>query len=244
MAFLHQCLEGGQIGLPEVAVGGLDIHRVAQGFGSAMHGIVLGAGMSLQVVVVVALHAEHGLHTEYGIQIGILATGLLSASPAGVTEDVDIRAPERQLGVAGIVGLAHSHMLHTVVGAVPVGAGLVADLREHIVDEFLAEGSSHADGLRIDGVVTLTHTMTGFAPPVVGGDAQPLDGDALVHHQSHLLLGSEQGDEVFHAFLGRQRRVLERILHLGLSRRCSQECGYCRENDSLHIMILFILYCH
>ena len=47
IAFLHQCLKGGQIGLPQVAVGGLHVHGVAQRFGSAVYGVVLGTSMGL-----------------------------------------------------------------------------------------------------------------------------------------------------------------------------------------------------
>ena len=62
MGLLHQGLEGGQVGLPQVAVRRVDVHRVAQGLGAAVHGVVLGTGVGLQVVRVVALHAQDGLH--------------------------------------------------------------------------------------------------------------------------------------------------------------------------------------
>ena len=95
-----------------------------------------------------------------------------------------------------------------MVGAVPVGAGLVAHLREHVVDQFFAEGSGHTDGLGIDGVAALTHTVTGFAPPVVRGDAETVDGDALVHHQSHLFFWGQHAQQVFHTFCPGQLGVL------------------------------------
>ena len=128
VTFLHQGLKGWQIGLPEVAVGGFYIHGVAQGLRSAVHGIVLGTGMRLDVFVVIALHAQYGLHAQHGIHVGIFTTGLLSASPTGVTEDIHVGTPESQFGITRIVGLAHAHMLHAVVRAVPVGACLVTNL--------------------------------------------------------------------------------------------------------------------
>ena len=128
ITFLHQRLEGGQIGLPEVTVRGLHIHRVAQRLGTAVHGIVLGTSVGLEVLIVVALHTLYRSHTEHGIHIGILTTGLLTASPTGITEDVHIRAPEGELGIAGIVGHAHGHVEDVVVRAVPVGTGLVRHL--------------------------------------------------------------------------------------------------------------------
>ena len=81
--------------------------------------------------------------------------------------------------------------------------------------QLCAEGCSHTDGLRIDGVTTLTNTMAGLAPPVVGRNAQTVDRHRLVHHQSHLLLGGEQRDEILNALSKRKVGVLERI-HLSV----------------------------
>ena len=171
IAFLYQCLESGQVGLPEVSHRDGGVISVAQWLRTAVHGIMLGAGMGLEVFVIVALHTQHGLHTEHSVQVGVFTAGLLSASPAWVTEDIDIRAPEGELGVAGIVGHAHGHIEDVVVRTVPVGAGLVGDRGEHFIHLLRIEGGSHANRLGIDGVASLAHTMAGLAPPVVGRDA-------------------------------------------------------------------------
>ena len=63
ITFFNQCLKGRQIGFPEVAVSWLNIHGVAQRLWTAMHGIVLGTGVSLKILVVVALHTQYRLHT-------------------------------------------------------------------------------------------------------------------------------------------------------------------------------------
>ena len=123
--FLHQGFESGKIGFPKVAHGHGSIVGVAQRFRTAVYGVVLGAGVGLEVLVVVALHAEHRLYAQDGVQVGVFAAGLLSASPARVTEDVDVGAPEGELGVAGIIDHAHGHIEDVVVGTVPVGTGLV-----------------------------------------------------------------------------------------------------------------------
>ena len=125
ICLLHQSLECRQVGLPQVTVRRLHVHRVAQGFGTAVYGVVLGAGVGLEITVVVALHAEYRLHAEHGVHVRVFAAGLLSASPAWVTEYVDVRAPEGQLRVAGIIGDAHRDVEYIVVGTVPVGTGLV-----------------------------------------------------------------------------------------------------------------------
>ena len=163
------------------------------------------------------LHAQHGLHTQYGVQVGVLATRLLSASPPRVAEDVDVRTPEGQLRIARIVRHPHRYVVQlrvVMVGTVPVGTCLVRNLREHVVHQLLAEGCSQSDGLGIDGIVHLAHTVTGLAPPVVRRYAQPVDRYALVHHQPHLLFRCQHAQQVLYALGTRQLRVLPGILVL------------------------------
>ena len=150
-----------------------------------MHGVVFRASVSLEVVLVVALHTQHGLNAQNACQIRVLAASLLTASPARVTEDVHIGAPECQFGVARVVGHAHRHVEQrriAVVGAVPVGAGLVRHRREHVVEQFGAERSGHTDRLRINRVAFLTHAVARFRPPVVRRNAQSVNRHRLVHH--------------------------------------------------------------
>ena len=96
-----------------------------------MHSIVLGTGMRLEIMVIITLHTQYCLHTQYGIQIGILTTGLLSTSPTGITEDVDIWTPEREFGITWIIDDTHGYIEQFrifVVGAIPVGTSLITDL--------------------------------------------------------------------------------------------------------------------
>ena len=139
-----------------------------------MYGIVLRARVRLIIGLAIQrdrfLHAQDGLHTQYGIQVRVLTTGLLTTTPARITEDVDVGTPERQLRIAGIVrhALWYVEQLRViVVGTVPVGTCLVADLREYVIYQLGIERSSQTDGLGIDGIAALADTMTGLAPPVV-----------------------------------------------------------------------------
>ena len=222
-------LERGEVGLEEVALRHVGVVGVAQGLRSAMHGVVLRAGVGLIVFGIVALHAEHGLQAQDAGEVRVLAAGLLAAAPAGIAENVDVRAPEGELRVAGIVGYAHRHVEDVVVGAVPVGAGLVGHLREDVVHLLRVEGGCHADRLGIDGVAVLANAVAGLAPPVVGGDAEPVHGHGLVHHQAHLLFRGEQGDEVLHAVLDLEARVLEGVLVRLLGATGAQQEQYKRE---------------
>ena len=53
VAFLHQCLEGGQVGFPQVALGQLlHVEGVAVPFRTAMHGEVLGTRQQFLVFAV------------------------------------------------------------------------------------------------------------------------------------------------------------------------------------------------
>ena len=134
LSFLHQCLEGWQICLPEVAFWQvLNVKLMTVPFRAAVHGKVFGAGQQLaigaytQVFAVVAhtLQSAHHCQSHFSSEVGVFTIGLLSASPTWVAEDVDVWCPERQtliaLDVARTLGLLCFH------------AGLVAYGGEHLV---------------------------------------------------------------------------------------------------------------
>ena len=94
-----------------------------------MNGVVLGTGVGFEILVVVALHAENGLYAQYSVHVGILTASLLTASPTGITEDINVRAPKGKLGITRVIDDTHGHIEElcvVVVGAVPVGASLIA----------------------------------------------------------------------------------------------------------------------
>ena len=98
VSFLYQCLEGGHIGLPQVALGQVfHVEGMAVPLWSAMHGEVLGTCQQFAVLGIVgALQATHHGHAHPRRQVGVFAIGLLSAPPPWVTEDVDVGCPERE----------------------------------------------------------------------------------------------------------------------------------------------------
>ena len=102
---------------------------MAQGLGATVYGVVLSAGMGFVILAVVALHAEDGLYAQYSIHVGILTASLLTTSPTGIAEDVDVRAPKGEFRIARVIDDTHGYIEQlsvVVVCAVPVGAGLVA----------------------------------------------------------------------------------------------------------------------
>ena len=102
---------------------------------AAVYGKVLGTGKQFTIlahaqiltVIAHALQPAHHSQAHLGSEVGILAVGLLSASPTGVTEDVDVRCPERQtlvaLDIARTLSLLRFH------------TRLVAHCGEHAVEQ-------------------------------------------------------------------------------------------------------------
>ena len=72
---------------------------------AAMHGEVLGTGQELLIffpqnlsVIGIALQTSDDGESHLRSEVGVFAVGLLTASPAGVTEDVDVGRPEILFG--------------------------------------------------------------------------------------------------------------------------------------------------
>ena len=86
-----------------------------------MHGIVLGTGPCLEDLWIIPLQSFDKRYGHATRQIGVLAIGLLTASPAGITEDVDIGRSKGQATVAS--GVARG------LGQVEFGPRLVGDGR-------------------------------------------------------------------------------------------------------------------
>ena len=177
VAFLDEFFEGGEVGLPKVAHRHAGVVGVPERFRAAMHGVMLGAGVGLVILLVVALHTFDGLHAENARKVRVFAAGLLSPAPSRVAEDVHIRTPKGQFGVAGVVGNAHRHIENVVVGAVPIGTRLIANSREHVVKHLRVKCRRHSYRLRKHRVAALPNTVARLAPPIVGRDAEAVDGD-------------------------------------------------------------------
>ena len=96
---------------------------------------MFGAGMGLEITVVVALHTKYGLHTKHSIHIGVFTAGFLSTTPSWVTENVHIGTPESKFGIAWVVSHTHRHIEYIVVRTIPVGTGFIRDSGEYVVEK-------------------------------------------------------------------------------------------------------------
>ena len=162
--FGHQILEGGKIGLPQVAFAYFCVETVPVPFRSGVDGEMLGAGVRLvhRRLRVALQPPDHG-HAELSREIWVLSVGLHAASPARVAEDVDVGRPERKALVPA--GLAGGQRLAVL------DARLVAHGREHFFQKRFVEGSRHADGLRESGRLAVAgYAVQRLVPPVVGQD--------------------------------------------------------------------------
>ena len=173
--FLHiglgyQVLEGRQVGFSQIPLGDLRIVGMAVPLRTGMHGKVLGAGVSLEDIGLGrALQASDHGHSQLTGEERIFSVGFHSAAPARVPEDIDIGRPEgKPLIPAHVAGCESLTVLD---------AGFVAYCGKHLIHQRLVKGSRHGDGHREHGSLSVTgHAVKGFVPPVVGRDAQGLDG--------------------------------------------------------------------
>ena len=128
LSILHEGLEGGEVGLIHIAQADVvQVGGVARVFRTAVDGIVLSAGPQLAVLGALgALQAAHDLFAHDGGQVGVLAIGLLTTSPARVAEDVHVGGPHAE--AVELLVLAAQVVHAVVVLCTEFGAGNVKHL--------------------------------------------------------------------------------------------------------------------
>ena len=187
LGILHQCLEGRQVGLPQVAgrhVG--EVGGMAAPLGSAVHGIMFRAGPEFAVAGVFwSLQATHHGRSHHRGKIRVFAVGLLSASPPWVTEDVHIGCPHRE-AVKLLILTAVEHAV------VVLCAELCAGHVEHLVEQGVVERRGHTHGFgKHRHIAHVGGTVERFAPPEEFLDSHAGDSRTLVEHQQGFLLEGE-----------------------------------------------------
>jgi len=113
---------------------------------------------------------------------------------------------------------------------VVLGASFGGDGLGLVVDQVVIPGGGHADSLGEYGrVPRMGHSVQRFAPPVIGGNAEPWDGRRGVLHLEDLLFQRHARNKILDTFLKGQRRILVRGgrllgLSLGKSGRHQSVC--------------------
>src|ERR1700733_8803773 len=100
-----------------------------------MHGEVLRCRDDAKVTRVITLQAAHEIKPKRGSKKRIFAIGLLSASPARIAEDVDIRRPDGQAEVETVNSFTHC--------LVVLGAGLRRNNRSDALKQRGIPGGGH-----------------------------------------------------------------------------------------------------
>ena len=183
LPFLHKRLEGREIGFVEVAWRNIcDIELMAVPLRSTMNGEVLGTSKKLAILAVGrTLKSSHHSQTHAGSEIRVFTVGFLPTSPTWVTEDVDVRSPERKT-------LVHLHQSALRCKRC-LGTCLIAHSGIDLVDECIVERCSHShrDGEH-RGIAITPHSMQCLVPPVELRNAQTRNGWRVVLHESRFFL--------------------------------------------------------
>ena len=210
LAFLHQGLEGWQVGFPQIALRQLfDIKRMAVPLRTAMHSEMLGAGQQFLVsrqrlaLIAIALQATHHGKSHLRGEERVFAIGFLSPTPTRVAEDIDIGRPERQT----LIATDSTRLL----GLLRFDAGLIADSGKHLVQQSIVPrgGHGHGDG-EYGGIAITSHAMKGLVPPLELGNIQVVDGRRRVHHQAHFFFERESLEQIIGTLFGSEFWVLIR----------------------------------
>jgi len=203
IGILYQGLESRQVGFPQIfGVDGFGVEAVSVPFGSAVHGVVFGAGHGFGIVAVIRpLNAFNDSDPKACGQVRVFAVGFLATSPAWIPENIDVGRPECQVLV-----LAPFVFHLFVVGG--FRSGLVADGREGSENGVFIKGGGHTDGLRKNsGVSAACDTMQGFVPPTKRWYAQSGDWLRIILHEGYFFFQAETIQKVLSTNLVRQGRI-------------------------------------
>jgi hypothetical protein len=195
--FANAHLEVGQIALAQVTLAHDGVERVALWLRSAVDGEVFHGRDGLEVLRVVALQPADELDRQLTRQKRIFAVRLLSASPAGIPEDVDVRRPEREALISAEAPVPHVLVM--------LGARLVGDDGRHAEDEAVVPRGREADGLREHGREPgAGDAVQRLVPPIVRRNAESFDRRRDVLHLLDFFLQREARYEIGGALLERE----------------------------------------
>ena len=190
--FFDSGCEMGQVTVAQVGFRDARVEDVAGGFRSAMNSVMLRRGHHLQVFGIVALQTANELDRHAGGEVWILAIGLHAAAPARIAEEVDVGSPEGQPLVNAALAAAHEFVVF--------GARFVGDGRGHAKHQVGIPGGGYADGFGKDGGAAGTcHAMQALVPPVVGWNAQAVDGRRSAQQLRSFLFEGHPREEIVHA---------------------------------------------
>ena len=178
--FLYQRLKCRKVGFLHVLWRSFRIKFMTDGFRPGMHGIMLGAGSRLHGIPV-SLQPLHISHTHPAGQIGILSISLMSAAPAGITENIHIGSPEGQ----ALVNVTVFFSGICIVFSTSLGGNHI----RHLFHQCGIKGGSDADRLWKNRSLSCScHPMDAFVPPVICRHSETGNGGSSVFQLGSLFL--------------------------------------------------------
>src|SRR5437667_307983 len=175
---------------------------------STAKGKMLGGGNRFQILGIVALQPGDESYANATGEKRIFSVSLLSASPARIAKDVDVRRPEGQAEIAAGISVLES----VVVLGASFGRNDIGDAMNKVG----VPGGSEADGLRENRSVSRARdTVQAFVPPVISRNSEARDGAGNVLHLRSFFVERHAGNQVVDALvdgktgvqIGRARQV-------------------------------------
>ncbi len=232
LALLHQRLERGQVGVVEILLARMHIEVMSIGFGPAMHREVLRRRVHLAVLRIVALQTAHERDAHACGQPGIFAIRFLTAPPARVAKDVDVRRPERESLISPTQSTSRELMM--------LRACLIADRDRHLLHQISIERCGQPDGLRKHCRSTRAgHAVQRFVPPFVLRYSEPCDRRRVVAELRDLLVERHASDQVGGPRLEAATEIaIDRLLARVRTDRCADEAtGHVRTQNRAVIAV-------
>ena len=176
-------------------------------FRSAMHGVVLGTSYRFQIMRIITFQATDNGRPHLTCQIRIFTIALLPTSPAGITEDIDIRSPVSQSTI-DFAGLACFQVF------IEQGASFRGGHIPHLLQSFRVEGGGHTDRLRENSHLFLrtSHAMQRFVPPVISRNTQTGNSRGGMLHQLDFFFQRQTGNDILYPDIQRKVRITKRIV--------------------------------
>ena len=161
---------------------------------SAVNGVMFGSCDRFQVFRIAALKPFDEIDGHASGEEGILAIGLLSTTPARISENIDIWSPESESGIDAANIVARKKVVF--------GACLIADGIPYTKHQILIKCSRKSYCLGENSCLASSgNTMQTLIPPIVSRDSQSFDRLCLVKKLSYLFLQGHARHKVFNSFI-------------------------------------------
>src|SRR5215472_1146022 len=206
MAFDNRRAKRRKVGVLLIVLADVNVRKMACRLRAAVDGEMLRRRDDAIVMRMITLHTSNKSHGHARAQEWILAVGLLSAPPAGIAKDVDVRRPK-------IETLKDVRVTSAFVLSV-FDPALDANRRRHLMNARYVERRRESD--RLGKLCRPVHrdTMQCLAPPVVCWNVEARNGSRLIHELRRFLLKRHAMDQIRRALFRRKLRI--RVWKVGI----------------------------